>query len=666
MNKTDEAAYIQAEKKRLARRSNCRRDKRPKIGKYPPEFRLKAVLMCIEEKRTQTEVAALLDISATTLNNWLLNYRRGGGADGPMFRSSETPRGGSEERPRLPEPVREQIIALKQANQSWGVKRIAQVLRRWFLMEASPETVRQTLHKEELMTPSTKRPKRNPSKPRFFERSTPNQMWQSDIFCFRLGGNNAYLIAFIDDYSRFIVGIELFRSQTAQSVIEVYRRAAAEFGVPKEMLTDNGRQYAAWRGTSRFQSEMAKDRISHIRSRPQHPMTLGKIERFWNSIWGEFLGRAQFDDFEQARERIRLWVQHYNHKRPHQGIGGMCPADRFFEIQHELRKTIEDGIRENTLEMALRGRPKAPFYMVGRMHGQSVVLQAEKGKLKLRVDGEEQTNNQELEYDIKNEILPEGQSGQPTDNRILPSETGSTSGQDQPQTLQNLQPRAEGTGGACGMDGEGQPVGDLSSDADQLHDLPTLAGPGDGGDAPSPRKPDEVGGHSSAQSEATQDDGAWPSWPGGSTWPQAASDPTRTGQQPAGLIEEACEQETPRHLAPTCGDHPASPLGPNNGDRCGTPAGDLPQNLLPVGATSPERNACGLGEPRTWAASNTTAGSGNPTPQAEGERTGEPAQGDGASPRASWNACGTTPAQETESESEAQIQNQIETPFSGT
>lgn len=666
MNKTNEAADIQAEKKRLARRSNCRRDKRPKIGKYPPEFRLKAALMCIEEKRTQAEVAALLDISINTLNNWILNYRRGGGADSPMFRCSETPRGGSEQRPRLPEPVREQIIALKQANLGWGVKRIAQVLRRWFLMEASPETVRQTLHKEELITTTPKRPKRNPSKPRFFERATPNQMWQSDIFCFRLGGGNAYLIAFMDDYSRFIVGIDLFRSQTAQAVIEVYRRAAAEFGVPKEMLTDNGRQYAAWRGTSRFQSEMAKDRISHIRSRPHHPMTLGKVERFWNSIWGEFLGRAQFDDFEQARERIRLWVQHYNHKRPHQGIGGLCPADRFFEIQHELRKTLEEGIRENTLEMALRGRPKAPFYMVGRMHGQSVVLQAEKGKLKLRVDGVEQNNNQELEYDIKNEILPEGPSGQESDNRNLPGETGSTSGQEQPQAIENLQPGAEGTSGACGMDREGQPVGDLPPDADQLHDLPALAGSCDGGDAASPRKPDEVGGHFGAQPETAQDDGAWPTGPGGSTWPQTASDPTRTGQPPASLIEAACEQEIPRHLAPTRGDHPASPLGPNHGDRCGAPAGHLPQNLLPVGATSLERNACGLGERQPWATSNTTAGSGNPTPQTESERTGEATQGDGASLRASWNAGGTTPANETGSESQTQIQNQIDTPFSGT
>jgi len=68
-----------------------------------------------------------------------------------------------------------------------------------------------------------------------------------------------------------------------------------------------------------------------------------------------------------------------HHKRPHQGIGGLCPADRFFEIQAELKKTMEQGIADNVLEMALRGKPKEPFYMVGRMEGQSVVLRAEKG-----------------------------------------------------------------------------------------------------------------------------------------------------------------------------------------------------------------------------------------------------------------------------------------------
>ena len=128
-------------------------------------------------------------------------------------------------------------------------------------------------------------------------------------------------------------------------------------------------------------------------------MTLGKIERFWETIWQEFLSRAQFESFDSARERIRLWIQYYNHKRPHQGIEGLCPADRFLKSPRELRKTIEAGIKENLLEMALRGEPKAPFYMVGRMEGQSVILRAEKGKLKLSIDNGNQ--NQELVYDLK-------------------------------------------------------------------------------------------------------------------------------------------------------------------------------------------------------------------------------------------------------------------------
>jgi transposase InsO family protein len=51
-------------------------------------------------------------------------------------------------------------------------------------------------------------------------------------------------------------------------------------------------------------------------------------------------------------ERTALWVKYYNHKRPHQGIGGLCPADRFFEIATDLRQTIEKGLEENALELA--------------------------------------------------------------------------------------------------------------------------------------------------------------------------------------------------------------------------------------------------------------------------------------------------------------------------
>jgi len=75
--------------------------------------------------------------------------------------------------------------------------------------------------------------------------------------------------------------------------MEVYRRAVGEYGVPKEMLTDRGRQYTNWRGSTRFERELGKDRVRHIKSQAHHPMTLGKVERFWKTIYEEFLfGRS--------------------------------------------------------------------------------------------------------------------------------------------------------------------------------------------------------------------------------------------------------------------------------------------------------------------------------------------------------------------------------------
>ncbi len=190
-------------------------------------------------------------------------------------------------------------------------------------------------------------------------------------------------------------------------------------------------------------------------------MTLGKIERFWETIWQEFLSRAQFESFESARERIRFWIKYYNHKRPHQGIEGLCPADRFFEVASQLRKTIESGIQENLLEMALRGQPRAPFYMVGRMEGQSVVLRAEKGKLQLSIDNGNE--NKELTYDLKQD--PASAPASPS----LPGERKSP-------------------GGPGGVDRPVQSGGSLPPTQDQLHDLSALATPGHGGDAPlSPR-----------------------------------------------------------------------------------------------------------------------------------------------------------------------------------
>ena len=438
--------------------------------RYGLEFKLRCVKLLLEEGIPISLLSKEAGASKSVIRHWAKAYQEHGEA-GLHSGAAQARR-----LPRLPEPVREKIVEIKKQEPLFGVKRISHLLKRAFFLSASPETVRRTLKAESLIVPPRNKPRRNITRPRSFERSTPNQLWQSDIFTFRLGGRYAYLIGFVDDYSRYMVGLELCRTQTADQVLEVYRRAIGEYGVPKEMLTDRGRQYTNWRGSTRFERELTKDRIKHIKSQAHHPMTLGKIERFWKTIYEEFLVRAQFGSFEEARERIRHWLKYYNHKRPHQGIGGLCPADRYFEIQGELKKAMEQGIADNVLEMALRGKPKDPFYMVGRMEGQSVVLRAEKGKLRLMVDDEESGRKQEMVYDVAPAEHGSAERG----------ETDGRAGDGGEERAVPLYGGGEVPGGAVNMDGEAHTRGGLPGIERGVDGIEAVAGAGDGGDAPGP------------------------------------------------------------------------------------------------------------------------------------------------------------------------------------
>jgi hypothetical protein len=377
----------------------------------------------------------------------------------------------------------------------------------------------------------------------------------------------------MDDYSRFIVGADLFRSPTANAVIEVYRIAAGEYQPPKEMLTDNGRQYTSWRGTSRFEAELKKDRVAHFKSRPHHPMTLGKIERFWSTIWQEFLVRAQFDSFEAARDRIKLWIKYHNHKRPHQGIEGLCPADRFFEIQSQLRQTIETGIQENLLELALRGKPQSPFYMVGRMDGQSVVLRAEKGKLKLSIS-DQQNKEQELVYDLNK-----------NDNH--------DNGTEKANAFTTAQRPGQSPSGAGGVDGTVQTSGCVPATERQLDHLQPLAAPGDGGNAASPGEPGKSDqGRSPESTAASVASKPMPQCHGN----QVDQSP-RTDQQAGqsalnGGLDECPSQRT------SAGDLPGS-LRPDECHPSGPDAGHQPPAVLSVGTTGAGGAPDGSGEPAT-------------------------------------------------------------------
>jgi len=454
--------------------------KESRFGKrYGFEVKLRCVKLRLEEGLPLGLLCKEVGVSKGALGRWVRDYQERGEAGlRKQVRSSGSRR-------KLPVPVSEKIVEIKKREPFFGVKRISHLLKRVFFLSASPETVRRRLQEESLIVPTRKKHSANITRPRFFERSTPNQMWQGDIFTFRLGGRYAYLVGMVDDYSRYLVGLELFRSQTADQVIEVYRRAVGEYGVPKEVLTDRGRQYTNWRGTTRFERELGKDRVKHLKSQAHHPMTLGKIERFWKTIYEEFLVRAQFGSFEEAMERIRQWVKYYNHKRPHQGIGGLFPADRYFEIQGEMRKVMERGIAENVLEMALRGKPREPFYMVGRMEGQSVVLRAEKGKLRLMVDDEGEGKTQELVYEMnpqKEKEEGDGKGGE--DGEGGERKRGEAGGGGEEKAEGGwAYGRGEVPGGVDAVDGAEEAGRGLPGDGGGVGDFAAVAGPGDGRDA---------------------------------------------------------------------------------------------------------------------------------------------------------------------------------------
>jgi transposase InsO family protein len=286
---------------------------------------------------------------------------------------------------------RDEVVAARAANPDWGTRRIRDVLARFEGLGVSETTVRRILHEAGLLVPQVvEEPRAKPE--RRFERAEPNQMWQSDIFTFELRRHQrVYLVGFMDDYSRYLVSWAMAHHQKSSLVIEALERGIAEYGQPHEVLTDQGRQYAAWRGETEFQEQLRRHGIKHSKSRPQHPETLGKIERFWKTLWEEFLRKTVFADFADCLRRLELFVQHYNFQRPHQGIDSSVPADRYFRAAPHVRAAVEAQVKANALRLAQEKPAQKPFYLVGRLGDQDLSIAAAGGALRVQVGDASQT-----------------------------------------------------------------------------------------------------------------------------------------------------------------------------------------------------------------------------------------------------------------------------------
>jgi len=327
------------------------------------------------------EFAELVGLNKTTLYEWKRKFDE----EGPAGLEDKQREG----RSRLSDLTRRTILMLKKAHPEYGCERISYLLLRGPALAASPGTVAKVLQDAGYVL-SEEPTHKHAEFVRRFERAKPNQLWQTDLFTFLLKRQNVrvYLVAFMDDHSRFIVGYGLHMSQSAALTVEVLRAAIGSFGRPEEVLNDNGTQYVTWRGTGAFTKELQKRGIKQIVSSPRHPQTLGKIERFWGSLWREFLEAAVFWDLADARRRIGLWIDHYNFQRPHQACEGLVPADRFFGAASEVKKTLAARVAANALDLAQNGVPPKPFYLTGQVNGEAFSIHSEGERLILSKSGE--------------------------------------------------------------------------------------------------------------------------------------------------------------------------------------------------------------------------------------------------------------------------------------
>jgi transposase InsO family protein len=352
--------------------------KTDKSGRLQLDARQRLLLLdtWLRSKLPAKDFAALVGVSQHTLYKWKQRFEDEGPA-GLANRAKGRPG-----KSRLPDPTKRAILMLKDAHPDWGQDRIHDVLQRTEGFAASAGAIgRVLLEQGYVVEQVSTRP--HPDKKRRFERARPNQMWQTDLFCFVLKRENrrVHLVGFLDDHSRFVVGWGLHASASGAMVREVFESGVANFGAPEEVLTDNGTQYHTWRGKSAFRKLLDKRGIRQIVARPRHPQTLGKIERFWGTLWKECVEQAIFRGIDDARERIGHFVSWYNFQRPHQGIDGSVPADRFFDAESVVRRTLEERVAKNAFELARDGEPRKTFYLAGRVGDESLSVHGEQGKV---------------------------------------------------------------------------------------------------------------------------------------------------------------------------------------------------------------------------------------------------------------------------------------------
>lgn len=295
------------------------------------EQRYRAVLE-VQAGSSVTEVAERFGVSRQAVHRWLAWYRDEGLA-GLADRSSRPHSSPGQTAPE----VEAAVCELRRTHPRWGARRIEFELGRNGCPGPVPSriTVHRVLVRHGLVEVVPRRRRRQDY--RRWQREVPMELWQLDIVdgVKLADGTETKVVTGVDDHSRFCVIATVVRRATGRAVCLAFVEALQRFGIPDEVLTDNGKQF-----TGRFHqprpAEVMFERICRENgivarnTKPRTPTTTGKVERFHQTLQRELLDDvAEWPDIQTAQTAIDAFRNEYNTNRPHQSLGMAFPADQF-------------------------------------------------------------------------------------------------------------------------------------------------------------------------------------------------------------------------------------------------------------------------------------------------------------------------------------------------
>jgi transposase InsO family protein len=281
--------------------------------------------MEVLDRSPVSEVAVRYGVSRQSVYTWRDRYRAGG-IDG-LRDASRRPRTSPS---RLAAEAEALVCELRRAHPRWGARRIAfEVAQRGTDRAPSRATVHRVLERNGMVTPQAKYKR--------WQRETPMALWQLDLVggIYLADGRECKVLSGIDDHSRFVVCAAVLAVPSGRAVADAFTSAMKTYGVPSEVLTDNGKQFTG-RFTRPRPAEVLFERVCREHgitaklTGPYSPTTTGKVERWHRTLRRELLDASgPFADLPSAQAAISAWVHAYNHSRPHQALDMAVPASLF-------------------------------------------------------------------------------------------------------------------------------------------------------------------------------------------------------------------------------------------------------------------------------------------------------------------------------------------------